>query len=264
MLSHRILTVSIVLPLFLAALFALPQWAWGALMLVVVLFACFEWAKLAELSGIGRVVFTLIVLAGCITTSIADPVSIGAALLVVGVAFWLGAVPMWLVGIWAATSGRIAVAGFIVLVCAWYALYVLQLSPGRLVALLAIVWIADTAAYFAGRRFGKRKLAPRISPSKTWEGIMGAAAAVGVYYALLWLVISPVFLGDHRMADLILVIAIAALSVEGDLFESWMKRRVGMKDSGALLPGHGGILDRIDGVVAVLPLAALTTVSLNA
>lgn len=264
MLLHRILTVSIVLPLFLAALFALPQWAWGAAMIAVVLLACFEWAKLAELTPQGRVLFTAIVVCGCIAASLVDPAIAGAGLLVVGVAFWLAAVPLWLSGTLAATSARIAAAGFIVLVCAWYALYLLKLDPGRLVALLAIVWIADTAAYFAGRRFGKRKLAPRISPGKTWEGVAGAALAVGVYYALLWLVLSPAFLGSHRWVDLVLVIAIAALSVEGDLFESWMKRRVGIKDSGALLPGHGGILDRIDGVVAVLPLAALTSVALNA
>ena len=245
-------------------MFALPQWAWGALMLGIVLAACFEWAKLAALTTPAQAAFMVLVAAGCVGVALVDPARIGMALLVIGVAFWLGAVPLWLSGKVAASSRRIAAAGFIVLVTAWYALYLLQVTPGRLLALLAIVWIADTAAYFVGRRFGRRKLAPRISPGKTWEGVAGAVAAVGVYYVLLWLMIAPAFLGDHRGADLALVIAITALSVEGDLFESWMKRRAGVKDSGALLPGHGGVLDRIDGVVAVLPLAALTTVALNA
>ena len=261
MLSHRVLTVSVLLPIFLAALFGLPQWAWGALMLAVVLLAAFEWGKLAPLSNTARIVFMLAVTAGCVAVALADPEPAGMVLLAMGVVFWLGAVPLWLTGKVAATPNHIAMAGFIVLVCAWYALYLLHVNPGRLLALLAIVWIADTAAYFAGRRFGKHKLAPRISPGKTWEGVMGAAAAVGVYYALLWLAIAPDFLGGNRSADLALVIAVAVLSIEGDLFESWMKRRAGVKDSGALLPGHGGILDRIDGVVAILPLAALTTVA---
>ena len=264
MLSQRVLTVSIVLPIFLAALFALPQWAWGALMLVVVFLACFEWGRLAALDGSARVVFMLLVVAACVGSAFADPLRVGIWLLAIGFVFWLGAVPLWLSGKLAASPYGIAAAGFLVLVSAWYALYLLHVNPGRLLALLAVVWIADSAAYFAGRRFGKRKLAPRISPGKTWEGVMGAAVAVGVYYALLWLMIAPAFLGDNRSADLALVIAIAVLSVEGDLFESWMKRRAGVKDSGALLPGHGGILDRIDGVVAVLPLAALTTVASNA
>ena len=264
MLSHRVLTVSILLPLFLAALFGLPQWAWGALMLLVVSLAAFEWAKLAALQASAAIVFMAIVALGCLVMAVADPVGAGITLLVIGVAFWFGAVPLWLRGKLEATPLRIAAAGFIVLVCAWYALYLLQVNPGRLLALLAIVWIADTAAYFVGRRFGRHKLAPSISPGKTWEGVMGAVAAVGVYYALLWLIIAPGFLGGNRIAEFALVIAITALSIEGDLFESWMKRRAGVKDSGTLLPGHGGILDRIDGVVAVLPLAALIMTASNA
>ena len=143
------------------------------------------------------------------------------------------------------------------LASSWYALFVLQPSADRLFALLAVVWIADSAAYFAGRRFGRRKLAPRISPGKTWEGVAGAAVGVGVYYVLVWVAWAPAFLAGHRLLDLALVAGIVALSVEGDLFESWMKRRAGVKDSGSLLPGHGGVLDRIDGVVAALPLVAL-------
>ena len=125
---------------------------------------------------------------------------------------------------------------------------------------LGVVWIADTAAYFAGRRFGRRKLAPSISPGKTWEGVIGAFAGVGVYYALLWFAWAPEFLTGSRASDLLLVAGMLALSVEGDLFESWVKRRAGVKDSGTLLPGHGGVLDRIDGVIAAMPLAALGSV----
>ena len=120
---------------------------------------------------------------------------------------------------------------------------------------MGVVWVADTAAYFAGRRFGRRKLAPEVSPGKTWEGVWGALAAVVIY----WLALSAL-LPDHEMhlvVGLVWVLWMLLLSVVGDLFESWMKRVAGVKDSGGLLPGHGGLLDRVDGLTATLPLAAL-------
>jgi len=144
-----------------------------------------------------------------------------------------------------------------VLVPAWLATVLLQGRPGQLLALMAVVWVADTAAYFAGRRFGRNKLAPGISPGKTWEGVFGALAGVTVYYLLL-VRFAPTLLGGFGfLPGLILVGVLAALGVVGDLFESWMKRVAGVKDSGKLLPGHGGVLDRIDALTASLPLAAL-------
>jgi len=262
-LLQRVLTVLIVLPVFLGALFWLPQPIWGAAMLLVVFLACVEWAKLAALKGVVRIVFTIAVLIGCVAAPFVRPSTGGLVLLAAGVTFWIGVAPLWLAGKLSVTPTWLALAGWVVLVCAWYALYLLQPNPARLLALLAVVWIADTAAYFAGRRFGKHKLAPTISPGKTWEGVAGAAVAVGVYYALLWLQVAPHFLGNNLGGDLLLVVGIAILSVEGDLFESWMKRRVGLKDSGSILPGHGGVLDRIDGAVAVLPFAACSAVVLN-
>jgi phosphatidate cytidylyltransferase len=135
-------------------------------------------------------------------------------------------------------------------------------SPGLLLALMAIVWVADTAAYFAGRRFGKRKLAPSISPGKTWEGVYGALIAVALYaLALLPFAAragySGALLPAAATAWVVLVLLLAAVSIVGDLFESQLKRQRGVKDSGKLLPGHGGILDRIDALVAALPPAAL-------
>jgi len=127
---------------------------------------------------------------------------------------------------------------------------------------MAIVWIADSAAYFAGRRFGKRKLAPSISPGKTWEGVYGALFAVGIYaLALLPFAeragYSEPLLPAVVVAWVALVLALAGVSIVGDLFESQLKRQRGVKDSGKLLPGHGGILDRIDALMAALPPAAL-------
>jgi len=129
-------------------------------------------------------------------------------------------------------------------------------------AAMAIVWIADTAAYFAGRTFGKRKLAPAVSPGKSWEGVYGAWIAVAIYAIVL-----VRFAGDAgfafdvtalaMVAWLLFVVALASISVVGDLFESLLKRQAGVKDSGTLLPGHGGILDRTDALLAAMPIAAV-------
>jgi phosphatidate cytidylyltransferase len=127
---------------------------------------------------------------------------------------------------------------------------------------MAIVWVADSAAYFAGRRFGKRKLAPAISPGKTWEGVYGALIAVAVYaLALLPFAegagYSAAIVPVSVIAWVALALALMSLSIVGDLFESQLKRNRGVKDSGKLLPGHGGVLDRIDALLAALPPAAL-------
>ena len=156
-----------------------------------------------------------------------------------------------------------ALIGWLVLIATWMALVELQArSPALLLAFMAVVWIADTAAYFTGRRFGRRKLAPSISPGKTWEGVWGALSATGAY-ALLLLALAPsAGLREPRSIAvaalwLALVLLLTAMSIVGDLFESQLKRQRGVKDSGNLLPGHGGVLDRIDALLAAMPPAAL-------
>jgi phosphatidate cytidylyltransferase len=255
----RILTVLVVLPLFLAALFGLPQSIWGGVVLAIVVLACLEWGRLISLPTSGRLAFTAVVVLVCVGLAVSEHRIAALGLLVLAAGFWTLAVPAWLRGGRPASMPALAAAGILVLCSAWYALFDLQQSAARLLALMGVVWIADTAAYFAGRRFGRTKLAPSISPGKTWEGVAGAALGVGVYYGLLWLVWSPPFLTATRWLDLAIVAGMLVLSIEGDLFESWVKRRAGVKDSGTLLPGHGGVLDRIDGVVAALPFAALLT-----
>jgi phosphatidate cytidylyltransferase len=137
-------------------------------------------------------------------------------------------------------------------------------SPWLVLAAMAIVWIADTAAYFSGRAFGKHKLAPQVSPGKTWEGVFGAWVAVAVYAAILVrfapdagfrLAVTPLTVA----AWIAFALVLAAVSVVGDLFESLLKRHANVKDSGSLLPGHGGILDRVDDLLAAMPLAALAS-----
>jgi len=139
-------------------------------------------------------------------------------------------------------------------------------SPLYLLSVMAIVWVADIGAYFAGKAFGKHKLAPKISPGKSWEGAIGGCIAVLVLGSLSVVYGGPLFANtfavrvEHAfgwLALLAILVLLVAFSIAGDLFESQLKRRAGMKDSSNLLPGHGGVLDRIDALIPVLPLAAL-------
>ena len=166
--------------------------------------------------------------------------------------FWVVAAPLWLWrGMRAGQRAALIAAGFIVIVPAAVALALLP--PAEVLAVLVLVWIADTAAYFVGRAWGRRKLAPSISPGKSWEGALG-----GVVGAVAYAIICGTFLwGNAWPAYLVAAVVLAAISIVGDLFESAAKRQAGVKDSGTLLPGHGGILDRIDSATAVLPIAAL-------
>jgi len=150
-------------------------------------------------------------------------------------------------------------------VAAWFALMQF-LSQGvlALLSVLLIVWVADTAAYFAGRAFGRRKLAPHISPGKTWAGVCGAIVAVLLLALAVWqfapsarIYSNDLFTAVGPLWALLLLAVLVALSIVGDLFESLLKRQAGVKDSGQLLPGHGGVLDRVDAMVPVLPSAAV-------
>ena len=173
-------------------------------------------------------------------------------LFVLAAAWWLVVAPVWMWrGVKPVQRTWLNAAGFAVLVPA--GLGVLALQPGEVLMVLVLVWIADTAAYFVGRAWGRRKLAPAISPGKTWEG-----AAGGLIGALAYAIIGGFSIQGIAWAPFLAAAALLAMaSIVGDLFESALKRQAGVKDSGTLLPGHGGILDRIDSATAALPLAAL-------
>lgn len=265
MLKLRILTVAVVLPLLLAAMFLLPNLWWCLALVAPLLVGGHEWARLAGFGRGAEAAFLLSLLAGCAGLwLIAVPGAqrpAGAApapdlaVYALAIAFWCVIAPCWL---WLRLNVRqrfaLAVAGLVVLLPAWLALARLQNDARLLLALLAVIWIADSAAYLAGRALGRHKLAPMISPGKTWEGVGGAFAAVTVYAPALRLMVFP----THDLAVVIAGCAgMTALGVTGDLLESWLKRGAGVKDSGGIFPGHGGMLDRIDSVTAALPLAAL-------
>jgi phosphatidate cytidylyltransferase len=266
MLTQRILTVAVLLPAFLAALFLLPNLHWSILLAGILALAAHEWARLSGYSAAGLLAYPALV-GGCalaITAlehsgRLAQPFIYtlpGKFLYALCVVFWLAIALPWLYYRWQ-TRNRLlmGVVGLLVLIPFWHALTWLQLEPARLLAVLGVVWVADTAAYFAGRAFGRHKLAPQISPGKTWEGAIGAALGVVVYWTGVALLAPGV--GGSLASGLLLVLTMTAVSVEGDLFESWMKRVAGVKDSGSLLPGHGGVLDRVDALTSTVPLAAL-------
>jgi phosphatidate cytidylyltransferase len=266
MLFQRVLTVAVLLPLFLTALFLLPNFYWALMLVGVIVLAGREWGKLAGYSERACNLFCALLAASCgailwwqlgsgdargFIYSPAGKLLYGAAAV-----FWVGVVPVWLLRRWRGHGAlSLAAAGWVVLVPFWHALVCLQLTPRRLLVALCVIWVADTAAYFAGRRFGRRKLAPTISPGKTWEGVWGALASVAIYWIAIGLWIPDY--GAQLLSGLAWVMLTTLLGIEGDLFESWMKRVAGVKDSGSLLPGHGGVLDRVDSLTATLPLAAL-------
>jgi phosphatidate cytidylyltransferase len=275
MLGQRIATAVLLIAAFLAALLLAPPNGWIAIAAAVLALGAWEWGGFARLTRGARIAYAaLMTLAGLVAavllglaggrTGIAEglvPVYACAAL------FWIAAVPVWLHRVPAAPPrGLVLLIGWVVLLPTFLALIHLRnIQPLTLLGFMMVVWIADIAAYFAGRRFGRRKLAPRVSPGKTWEGFYGAMAATAGY-AILWFVLAPQHtpslvrdLPVPVVGMLMLVAVLAVLSVLGDLFESAMKRQAGLKDSGAILPGHGGVLDRIDALTSVLPVAALVS-----
>jgi phosphatidate cytidylyltransferase len=269
MLKTRVLTAALLVPLTLGAMFLLEPQSWAALTLVVIAIAATEWANLAgypQRIALPFAAGAFLIGVGLLLAAGDGPSLQGLPLALCGAAtlFWIFVAPAWLKAGWRVESKlALALLGWLVLIATWVAVAQLQArSPWLLLALLAVVWIADTAAYFVGRAFGRHKLAPTISPGKTWEGVWGALVATGVYALILWR-FSPE--GGSRHAVQVVAIAawiaailgLAALSIVGDLFESLLKRQRGVKDSGKLLPGHGGVLDRIDALIAAMPAAAL-------
>ena len=266
MLKTRVITALVLLVVFLAALFSLPPTAWAVFAGLLVVPAAWEWGKLIKLRPSACSLYVVAVAAICAalfgyarSDRLDYAVYLGASL------FWMVVVPLWLWRSWLPRARWLAaLTGLLVLVPTWLALIELhQRGPLLLLLLMSVAWISDSAAYFAGRRFGRHKLAPAISPGKTWEGVGGAFFAVSLYAALwgfVWQAYFPQALESTHFGAfgmLLFLWLLTAIGVYGDLFESAMKRQSGVKDSGALLPGHGGVLDRIDALTSVLPVAAL-------
>ena len=261
MLRQRILTALILIPLVVLAVLWLPTPLFAALLAVLVLMGGWEWSNLAGLrTSVGRVLY-LAMLALALWLAWwwhGQPAAWGILLL--GVLGWLLALAWISRPDFARDHDALkGVAGFWVLVPAWLGLVLLHGHPGMgptlVLFLMVLIWVADSGAYFAGRRWGRHKLAPRVSPGKTWEGVYGALAAC----ALVALAVAAWLGGTPRQLVSFLLICLVTIlfSIAGDLLESLMKRQRGIKDSGRLLPGHGGVLDRVDSLTAAAPVFVL-------
>jgi len=266
MLKSRVITAVVLLALLLAALFMLPPFAWAALIVAMVMQGSAEWSRLSGLSGRKANIYwglTLLLMLSLLWAdagvSETQQLYLHLAVYAVAALLWLIIVPTWLMAGWKVSQPLLmALTGWAVLIPTGLAMLDLHAaSPWILLFVMGLVWVADTAAYFAGREYGRNKLAPSISPGKTWEGVVGALLGVWVYVEAVW-IFSPYF--SNR--DVLPIFLLASwwwvgLAVVGDLFESAIKRQAGVKDSGVLLPGHGGLLDRIDALTSTLPLAAM-------
>jgi phosphatidate cytidylyltransferase len=260
MLKTRVITALFLLAGFIGVLFVFPDWVASFVFAGVAALAAWEWGGFMQAQRHHRLVFAFVTLA------IAEYLTLSGAnqlllpwLSIASLAFWVCVVPFWFVRRWPlpkAATGYLL--GWLVILPTWAALLALYRRDALLLlAAMALVWIADIAAYFCGRAFGRNKLAPTISPGKTREGAYGAVAAVLIYGFVLALRQWP-DAGALRFAGLAAVlVALTVLSIMGDLFESLLKRQAGLKDSSNLLPGHGGVLDRIDSQTSTLPLVAL-------
>jgi phosphatidate cytidylyltransferase len=269
-LRQRVVTAVLLLAVILAAA-AAGRLAFDTVLAVLLGVAAFEWLRLAQHPAslcVGAAVVFAAGLLGvqALTSAPADPAL--TVLMAAATVTWLLIAALVLRG--ARRGARLAhpvstLLAFFLLGSAWFAaMRLIDVGFDQLLSVLAIVWLADIAAYFAGRRWGRRKLAPAISPGKTWAGVAGAVLAVLAAALLLARLLPdlPLFstLLLQRMlpaAALAVLAALVALSIAGDLFESLLKRQVGAKDSSHLLPGHGGVLDRVDASLAVLPAATL-------
>lgn len=270
MLATRIKTALALFALVGLMLFVLPSLSWVIFCSVVAALGLWEWLGLTArpyLAGLPRMlvpaIFGLILASIMALAPVVWMAWLSGVSLLLGSAFWLLIVPFWLMRQWHAGNPVVHfTVGLILLVPAWTALVSLKPVPPEpwlLLAVMAVPWIADIGAYFAGRQFGKHKLAPAISPGKTWEGVAGAAVCMLIYGFVLQQVG-----GIFSVLSIPILLLLLALSVTGDLFESLMKRQAGIKDSSSLLPGHGGVLDRIDSQLSVLPVALLLIIVVTA
>ncbi|MDP2523564.1 phosphatidate cytidylyltransferase [Neptunomonas phycophila] len=258
MLKKRIATAVVLAPLALAGVFLLPLQGFAIFLAVILLLAAYEWGPLSGLlTTLSRYSFCAIVLVAVACLMVFPIGDLYQAILASSLALWFVAI-YWIMrfpqpGAWSLPIMR-AIIGLVFLVATWIALVGLKSSErgdAWILLLFLIVWGADTGAYFAGKRWGKTKLAPNVSPGKTREGMLGGLAIVALVCAVFaqWNELSF----SSMVYLMILGVVTAAMSVMGDLFESLLKRNAGLKDSGTLLPGHGGILDRIDSLLAAAP-----------
>lgn len=269
MLKQRVVTAIVIAAVFFSALFFSSPYSFSLMTAVVVVYAAWEWSNLAGFSHrLVRLIYALglalLFIASGYMLGLSESSSLDLAAgktLMAWLAPWWAIALLWVQGypssalLWGSRWVR-GLMGYLVLMPAWLAMVILihaHQGEWLIMIVVLIVAFADIGAYFSGRAFGKHKLATNVSPKKTWEGLVGGVVANLIFVALLLLALNvdqwPMLLG--------LVMITVLASVLGDLLESMVKRHRGIKDSGNILPGHGGILDRLDSLTAALPLFTL-------
>ena len=268
MLKARVITALLMLPIALLILFVLPEKAFAVSVGLIVLVGAWEWIRLSGLENRPLTIALLSLFTCALGGSYLLPSVYIPMLLGIGCVFWIGAALM--VMMYPRSKERVGGKrmklgfGLLVLIPAYIALLYLRRHDAHLLLialLVAIIWAADVGAYFVGRRFGATKLAPNVSPGKSWAGLFGGmvvALLVGLVGASIGEPSDRLF-SVVTWSVLVGIVAVTVLfSVLGDLFESLIKREVGVKDSSSLLPGHGGVMDRIDSLTAATPVFALS------
>lgn len=259
MLKYRIITAIILIPLVLAALFYLPPIPFGLLTALITVGAAWEWTNLMGLTTIKWRIVYLVFVAMMLLDALFLSIQL---LLTIAFIWWLCATILVvfyprLSAWWGNGKLLRAIMGILVLVPCWRAVnYIRNQDDGvyALLLLFILIWGADSVAYFVGRKWGTTKLAPLVSPGKSVQGLIGALiSSIVIALIALWLSSTPSFIWPF---GILLSLITVIFSVIGDLFESMLKRQVGVKDSGKLLPGHGGLLDRIDSLTAAAPIYA--------
>ncbi len=258
MLKQRLVTAAILIPLVIWGIFSLPDTGFAALLALFVVLGAWEWTRICEIKNMLMRVVYLALFSLCLYLlwKNEDPGLIHIVL-PLSLIWWLAAI--WL--LLAYSRGRDylhgqrsikALIGFVLLLPAFAALISLRadpaFGPAYVLLLLLLIWSADSAAYFSGRQWGRRKLLPKVSPGKSWEGVAGAMLAA------MLLAFGAAFYFELPVLEFVILgIVVTAISIVGDLTESLFKRQVNIKDSGVLLPGHGGVLDRIDSLTSAAP-----------
>ncbi len=286
MLKKRIITAVILAPAAIAAIFYLPLTYFGCLLLAILAIGAWEWASMMGLNTKLSRLFYALSTTGLILIlwyyippetlwlSLHSLQQGAISLLWLSITWWGVALVLMFnypkCGLWAKSPLIIAILGWFVLIPTWLAFMILRSNSylsndfygaQLLLFLFILVWSADIGAYFVGKSVGKHKLMPNVSPGKTVEGFFG-----GIAFSVLLTLAVFFFLGwssDKLFSALCVAVLIATISVLGDLTESMFKRQAGIKDSGSILPGHGGILDRIDSLTATAPVFALCSVLLG-
>ncbi len=270
MLKTRVITALVLLAVLLPILFLLPPMYIGAFFLVALLAAAWEWSRvLAPEAGRAAWIYALFCLVIILLLLAMQNPSWQFALLLLAVIFWFFVAPFILAKGMNLSLQKLrpfyVVLGLILLPATWFALVFLrELGLIFLLSSMALVWVADIGAYFVGKTFGKRKLAIQISPGKSVEGAIGGLILCYVYALLcvFFLPFESTLFGAWAIRFgwipmFLMVTVLTAFSIFGDLFESQLKRLAGVKDSSHLLPGHGGVLDRVDALIPAMPIAAL-------